>query len=538
MPIILSSSGKNVPTNSYRHWVAITGDPPHLDPAKRLTGVGRLLEQAFDDGAEAYIALGREMSVDPTGELAHTPACAVNPSDMAQMLAWNRIVQSWAKGHENILLVCDDPWMFRAFFGHPGVIAAELFPRLWPSQAASMVRGIVSRLRYAVQVAWAANALHSHRRRAGLAENVILVYGHTRSTVDGDDGFFGDLMRRLPRLRRMLHVDCGLARARELAADGRSLSLHAWGNPWYAMVLPFARWRPHRCHLSGSQGWIIRRAAAIEGRGGTAVAIAWQRHCQRRWLRACRPATISWPWENHNWERALVREATKIGVRTAGYQHSVIGRQMLNHAIGSNPDGLDSIPDTVICNGASTRQRLTAWGVPEQRLVIGGALRYPAPAHVPHDPHAPVFLALPFDSPTAAQMVAAAKKDTTPGRRYIVKDHPTYGFDFEETATVKRTREPLTKQPGVSSVVYAATTVGLEAVLMGLPTLRFRPDERVAIDILPDGLSVPVTEAENLAQNLSTLEASEAPAHNRIFAPVDMSVWSALLDQGDPQNGP
>jgi hypothetical protein len=107
-------------------------------------------------------------------------------------------------------------------------------------------------------------------------------------------------------------------------------------------------------------------------------------------------------------------------------------------------------------------------------------------------------------------------------------------YVFENSHGVKATEQPLQEFKAVSAVLYASTTVGLEALLMGLPTIRFVPEERIAIDILPDGVEAPITDGRSLAASL------RAPYHNaasgkweEVFGTVDMNLWKVWL--GDPE---
>jgi surface carbohydrate biosynthesis protein (TIGR04326 family) len=254
--------------------------------------------------------------------------------------------------------------------------------------------------------------------------------------------------------------------------------------------------------------------------------IAWQIHCQRRWLARTRPIVVAWPWENHSWERDFVRAARAAGVRTVGYQHSAIGRQMLNYAPRSNPDGPASLPDRVLCSGAGTRDQLARWGFPAERLGIGGALRFQRRAAPRHAKDAPVFVALPFDGATAAEMVEACRRD---GRKFLIKDHPMTPFAFSGSNGIARTNAPLEAQKEVSAVLYAATTVGIESVLAGLPTLRFRPRGRIALDIAPPEVKVTPVDAESLGAALDAPPAPEPVDAARIFAPVDHATWREAL---------
>jgi len=479
-------------------------------------GLGAALEQSFDAEAAAWWDIGKRLSAQPSAILAHTPACVANASDFGLMLAWTRLVKAWAAENETTVVTCDDPWIFRHLRQLPGV-TAERVPPLWRHEASLALRGFVSRCAVALRV-----AIASLRAPAGGSQSAswLLVYGHPSSAPEGIDGYFGDLMQKLPSLRRILHVDCPPSRAR-----GLGVSLHGFGHPAFALVLPFARWRPGD---AGECRWLVRRAAAREGGTGQAAMIRWQIHCQRRFLTRMRPKVVAWPWENHSWERAFVRAARSQGVRTVGYQHSVIGRQMLNYAPKSNPDGLASVPDRVLCSGAATRDQLARWGMPRGRLSIGGALRFQSRAAPSRAPGAPIFVALPFDGATAAEMVGAVRRAAT-SHSFLIKDHPMTPFAFDDSPGVKRTQTPLKAHKQVSAVVYAATSVGIEAVLAGLPTLRFRPRGRIALDIMPDGITVPAVDCETLAAALDHLPEPATVDATRIFAKVDERAWREAL---------
>lgn len=532
MPVLLRHSRDLSPATSSIGWVRIPscapGVGPALDAGRELPEIGARLEAAFDAAVRAWWAVARELGREPSAILAHTPSCAANVSDFGEMLAWTKLVDGWAAVPQATLVVCDDPWLFRHLRGRPGVTAGRA-PALRPRRIKLALRGLAARTSAAARLACHAMGLRHHRRAAPRGGAALLVYGHPASTARGKDGYFGGLLRDIPKLVRVLHVDCPPARARQLAADGRTFSLHGWGNPLFALTLPFARWRPARGHLLGEHGWLVRRAAAKEGGTGQAATIRWQIHCQDRWLARCRPKAVAWPWENHSWERAFVRVARGLGTVTVGYQHATVGRQEINYSVASNPDGEASIPDKVFCSGGATRDQLAEWDIPAARLTVAGALRYERPARPAHDPKAPVFMALPFDSSVAGEMVAAARRASGNEHRFLVKDHPMTPFAFADEDGVTRTDRTLGEQKEISAVVYAATTVGLEAILAGIPTLRFQPRGRVALDILPRGVEVPTAEADGLAAALDHLCDPPEISPERVFAAVDKTLWRSTL---------
>jgi surface carbohydrate biosynthesis protein (TIGR04326 family) len=315
----------------------------------------------------------------------------------------------------------------------------------------------------------------------------------------------------------------------KLTAHERTMSLNGWGSIIYALTLPFFKWRPGRAHLAGPLAWLIRRAAAAEGGTGTAAMIRWQNHCQARWLAMVRPSLIAWPWENHSWERVFVRRAKGFGIDTVGYQHSMLGRHMLNYAPFSNPDFLDSIPDRILCIGAPYSAQLAKWSVPDERLAIAGAFRFSDAAMCKFDASAPVFAALPFAGSVGDEMLEAITEASETGLRFLVKPHPMLPMQFTETAGLKQTSEPLTKQSAVSAVIYCASAVGLEAYFAGIPTLRFLADQVVAIDILPENVSVPVAGRGGISGAISTLQRPEPVPREEVFADVDYGVWADIF---------
>jgi hypothetical protein len=526
--VLLRSPSDVVDRTSYDVWAQIPGrNEVQLEGTNRRPNVGSALEAAFDAEAATWWSIGRNLAADATADLAHTPACVANASDFGQMLAWTRLVKAWVSEGRITLLICDDPWVFRHLSAQAGVRAGKA-PSLLRQAVPLALRGILARVSAGLRFAGAAMSM---RRRRVRADSCLLVYGHPASRPDGQDAYFGDLMASLPQLHRVLHVDCPPERARQLDGQGRAISLHAWGNPLFAAFnLPFARWRPSRAVLDNEYRWLIRRASALEGGTAQAAAIAWQRHCHRRWLSRTRPKVVSWPWENHSWERDFVRSARRYGVRTAGYQHSVVGKQMLNYAAFSNPDGAESLPDEVLCVGRSTRDQLLRWGIEERRLKIAGALRFQKPSAVTFDRSAPIFVALPFDGQVARQMVSAARHAAATGLRFVIKDHPMTPYEFPDSQGVQRTAHPLSEQDSVSAVIYAATTVGLESALARIPTLRFRPWDRIALDILPENASIPVIEGDAFCLKPDTLTPPSAIDAESIFAPVDLEVWQTIFD--------
>jgi surface carbohydrate biosynthesis protein (TIGR04326 family) len=358
----------------------------------------------------------------------------------------------------------------------------------------------------------------------------LLVYSNPNSHPEGKDGYFGDLMKNQSQLTRILHVDGSLDRARHLSTGNRTSCLDAWGSFFEVLKLPLVRWKTPEQDSATPFKWLIRRALSKEGSTAQAAAIAWQVACQKRWLKKSRPSIVVWPWENHGWEREFVRQTRHLNIETLGYQHSVIGPQMLNYSSASNHDGQTSLPDHILCSGYATLNQLLNWGLPRNKLSIGGAFRIPIIKEQKSDPNAPIFLALPFDGRIAHQMIDAATLLIEKGYRFLVKDHPMTPYKFSESDELKRTDRPYHAIEKLSAVIYAATTVGLETAIAGLPTIRFLPEGLIGMNILPQEVILPAASAVNLASVLKNIIPPNL-SRDDIFSPVPMDTWQKWLNK-------
>jgi len=530
MPVILTTSKAAPDRSRYDFWCAISTEQVALEPSARQPELVQILITATDKISEQWLALGKEFSMASSAELAHAPVCAANASDFGRMMAWTRVIKHWVANDDVVLVLCDDPWMFRHLVEIPG-IGASLPPSLTAKRIRLFWRGYLARTKLSLELFWTALRLRDQRRGFPHGAPSLLVYGHPNSTRSGTDGYFGELMINLDGLCRVFHVDCKFKRVLELTGDGRNFSLHAWGNPLAALVLPFAKWRPEAAHKTGPYGWLVRRAAALEGGTGQPAMIRWQQICQEAWLNTGKPRAVSWPWENHAWERDFVRRARVSDTRTVGYQHATIGKQEINYFPGSNADGLESIPDKILTSGKSAQNVLEKSGIPQNRIAIGGTFRMRSEARFSHDPSGPIFLALPFDHEICAEMIEAVRPLGAGGKTFLIKGHPMTPYPFTESPGVCDTSLPLDRQEPLAAVIYSSTTVGLEAVLGGIPTFEFLPSNKPPLDVLPSGIEVPKVTAETLEQSLGNIQFPPPINSEIVFSAPDMKIWEAALVQ-------
>lgn len=523
MSVLLTHDPDIYAGHDHRLSIDMQGLPPGTIP-----DIATRLEQAFDAAYAPWREIAHIMQRQSSAELAHMPTMSTYASDFGVMLAWVWVIRDLAQSDKVTCVTCQDPWLYRALSLLDGV-TSQTAPGLAAKRLRFFCRGVLARSKAAGRALLALIRTRTHRQCEEQA-NWILVYGHPDSNADGKDAYFGTLMRDIPGLQRLMHTDCSASYAATLAGDGRTRSLHAWGSIFTACRMPFARWRPDTSELDPVTSWLVRRAAAIEGSGGSAAMTLWQITCQRNWLKGSNPKTVAWPWENHPWERDFVRGARLNGTVTCGYQHTVVGRHMYNQGADANLDGADSIPDTILLNGPAYHDDLTARGIPAERLQIAGSHRIGAGSLPVYDPRGPVFLALSNSSSFARQMIDATRPLAGATLPFIVKDHPLSPYPVTESDHFSHTRAPIAELPAIRALIYCTGTTGLEGLLSGVPTIRFIPDGGVALDILPRGLQPLSVSAADLAGALQNLPEAANHAQTELFPPPDLAVWRRLLD--------
>ena len=109
-------------------WIAVTGTQPPDERRTKLADAPRLLEEAFDAIRDQWWVLGKTLGATPSAELAHAPTCASYGSDLGIMLAWTHLADTISA--DGVLMVCDDPWLFRHLAERPDVEAGRP-PPLW-----------------------------------------------------------------------------------------------------------------------------------------------------------------------------------------------------------------------------------------------------------------------------------------------------------------------------------------------------------------------------------------------------------------------
>tara|TARA_B100000686_G_scaffold351874_1_gene451989 strand:- start:841 stop:2436 length:1596 start_codon:yes stop_codon:yes gene_type:complete len=527
MALNLKHSGDLSKTDKKMLWLSTTDTKPTLSPILKWNNVAERLERAYNSCEETCWTIGRSLAENRSSDFARTPTMGAYGTDFRLMLAWVILAKELVSVQENFLIVCDDPWLYREIADLDGVFVGR-YPKFWKRRFQLKLRGFFSRCKNSFKLAVFSFKLKYQRNKTFKGKPTLIVYGHPTSKNDGTDAYFGDLMKHISSLQRVLHTDCDLQLSRDLE-DDRTTSLHAWGNPLFALSLIIgSKWHiPSTKHLNYHR--LVNRAIEIENSGSGILMTRWQAHCQTRWMKETKPTKVIWPWENFSWERLLCRQAAKTNIKTLGYQHTVIGEHQINFASRLNPSKVKTLPDKIICNGPAFFQELIDWGHRPETLVIGGAFRISPPYKKVFNKGAPIFVALSGLLPIANEQLILAKQISEKGKKVLFRPHPMYPVNIRETDTLIKAEKEMLDHSKLSLVVFSTGTLGLEAVLAGLPTIRFLPDDRVAVQVLPKNVKVPTATGNTLPVVLTRLQPPMHITWESIFSRVDYSVWQRII---------
>jgi len=142
MTILLRKSTDLPCPQAYDDWFAVTGTDVALDPSRKLSNLAERLEGAFVAERQTWWTLGRELSAEPSADIAHMPTAGSVGSDFGVMLAWGRLVSGLGGEDAVTLVLCDDPWLFRHLAALEGVDAGAP-PGLVYSSLKLILRGVL-----------------------------------------------------------------------------------------------------------------------------------------------------------------------------------------------------------------------------------------------------------------------------------------------------------------------------------------------------------------------------------------------------------
>ena len=210
----------------------------------------------------------------------------------------------------------------------------------------------------------------------------------------------------------------------------------------------------------------------------------------RRFGRYYQIARCLYPFENRAWEKMLLlgMRETSPATRLVGYQHASLTASHLNFILEGKEGETMPLPDAVVTMGAITREWLIREGhFPERLLKPGCALRQggsgPGGVLKPRTSrvsHVVVALATSLHEYILTLGFLEEALREQPGRAVRIRPHPTIPLDtamrslpggrvhFSYSVSAGTVAEDL---DWADVVLYASSTIGLEALRSGRPSI-------------------------------------------------------------------
>lgn len=206
-------------------------------------------------------------------------------------------------------------------------------------------------------------------------------------------------------------------------------------------------------------------------------------------------------FENYAWEKMCLLALKESGrhIKTIGFQHAFIAKNSFRYMLGADEIGAVPSPDRILTMGNVTKRILVSYGRwPQERLLTGCALRQSKTMDAPENicpKSRDILVAFSMtreDSIKILEFIFAAGLDQYPQTVYL-RFHPqtpveevlkSVSFKLPSNfviSTAASLNEDI-KRAGV--VLYTFTTVGLEALLNGLPVIYLDVNKPMDLDPL------------------------------------------------------
>lgn len=560
-------------------WAATLGVETALQLGDRLHVVMERLRQPFLD----FIATLGAAQPDVEGWWASALSWKVcGASDLFLLASYAHVVdvlRSESSG-SLLLIVVEDPWLYRQLqsthASTPGVVFAGGV-RLWPARVRAATLGAAKR------AVWAGRLLRSRvvqRWHSGRHEPPpgadVAIYSfpldrYFRGAADCMDPFLGEIDRILERagytIERFSPPDAvGFEKA--VGARRRFFSPLVLELRLRMLVVALFRcWRPCWPKSSAIEGvpvdWLLRREWWRDLAGARFFLTAVFLQCMRGFLNRRAIRLIVYPYENQPWEKMIVLAARERGAKVLGYQHGGgMPHLMLSYFHGAGEADAEPLPDLILTSGRHAHRVLADGGTPPSRLVLGGSWRFPALAEdasrVELDAHdedffSRILVALPlttvlFEHLLAAIVYAFPDGGRAEGLQLVFKPHPGLPLrlerlPFRAEIVAGTFREAMAR---CATVLYTASSVGMEALIAGRRVLRYRSDLFVNMDhgdAVPEA-ELPTCDDRSLRQAvLDTVRTLRRERRLRghhgdllggVFAPIDEARWLQAIRELAP----
>jgi len=486
------------------------------------------------------------------------------------VLVGRDLITEWAARPETTLLVIEDPWAFqtlRRCCNDSGEIRFQGKPRLGLQYVRLAIRGVLARLRLFAHLVFDRLAVARGTQRDGLQEKTVWIFSlaenRIRTSVGFDDPYLAGLGDMLTSHGLVYQRCLGPLLTPELRRrqDWRTAFLPLSGLlRWRDLLWLTVNSRPPQLDLELKlRGLDLEPILARErwheiGSANLSVNLtyyaAFRQLFSRRQVRKLFYFSEWQPWEKL---LCLARDRFAPEVELIGYQHSTIPLFLLSHFPWHSQWSWLPRPDALVANGALSERIFREANYPDGYVRQGGALRYGY--FCGNQPRAPgkhqsderrILVALPIDTYLSRELMELLAGNEALWReqrmRLEVKTHPDCPWesiapDLPADSWIRPTPRRLEEQANaLDAVLYCSTSVGLEAVLLGLPTFAYVAQGVLTLDATLDWFPGHVIRCDNctLIERLvdwrqnGLPQVIAPPRFEDVFGAIQADVWIKL----------
>lgn len=595
MPVILVSSHHfrrlSQALQAGGRWVYIGKDRARLEAITGLVGdrrrlpLGEQLNEISEDLRQPFLDFVAEIGAlqrDHIGWYASTFAWKIwDVSDLFLLICYQslvaKLIAEWTAGSERLVVVIEDRWLYQQLedvFKDRRSVTFTGKPALWPWKFKTMLVGLGRRFWWAGRVAWSWQLQRWYRRGVNLqrpaAPAAAIFSLPQKQCLAAKTGWKDPYLDGLDRSL----AAAGFAVARfsppEAVGFEQDLARRALYFSPLVLFVPFsslwrsiaARWHPvwpsDLQVADRDVRWLALREWWWDTGRASQFLFRLLYESSRRFLASAPWSLVVFPYENQPWEKLLVLAAREQGIKTVGYQHAIVPRLFLSMFFGHGEAAQTPLPDVIFASGDQTYRLLLKGGTPAAQLAMGGSRRYqhlsktelPAGGTVPEPGiQSRVLVVLPIDKVLAEHLMSALSRafplgGEAEGIRFLMKEHPAAPFAWrEETFSAEPVRESLeTALNRCGTVLFAGSSAGLEAWLLGRRVLRYRSE--LLLDLnhceVLEGHDIPLCDDWNLRQKLLQVTHDSEPSgrltkiealREQLFSPVDEGEWVSRLKE-------
>lgn len=213
-------------------------------------------------------------------------------------------------------------------------------------------------------------------------------------------------------------------------------------------------------------------------------------YCVEGLLKKIPSRKILYPFENRPWEKMILLAARQVGhgIRTAGYQHASLTPKHMNYVLENGEIANAPFPDEIISMGRITKEIMeNFFGFPSDYINVGCALRHhrilSAGGSSEKRKGTNLFVALASSLDEYVKIIRFLDASSLNEYCYVkIRAHPTVSIyqalEIYKPSKLKFTidnNKTLFDSLAESDIVlYASSTVGIEALHMGKPVIYIK----------------------------------------------------------------